>query len=215
MRLLAFETSTELCSLAIEIDGERVGQDHIGLHIHSEVLLPQAMALLTEAGLNFGQLDGLVVGTGPGGFTSLRLGLSVVQGLSLAHRLPIYPVSSLLNVAMAYTGFDEVWVLMDAKMGEVYAQRFRSVDNVCLQPIDEPNVLPPSDIHFQAQTVGQVAVVGNALKAYESLGDLVATARAHHDGDVMPSALRALALRDKPVEPWALRPEYVRDQVTN
>ncbi|MBA4382456.1 MAG: tRNA (adenosine(37)-N6)-threonylcarbamoyltransferase complex dimerization subunit type 1 TsaB, partial [Sideroxydans sp.] len=83
MRLLAIETSTEYCSVALWQDGavsercELVGQKH------SEVLMEMLDALLKEAGIKVKQVDGIAFGKGPGSFTGVRIACGVTQGLAL------------------------------------------------------------------------------------------------------------------------------------
>lgn len=118
MKLLAVETSTEACSVAISIDGkihERI--DH-GQH-HSSVILGMVQQVLAESGLSLKQLDAIAFSRGPGSFTSLRIGAGVVQGLAFGASLPVVPVSSLAVLAQ---GVDAAKVLaaFDARMNQVY-----------------------------------------------------------------------------------------------
>ena len=215
MNLLAFETATDVCSVALETDGKMFSEEIQASQVHSRVLLPTAEALVKKAGLSFSQLDGLVVGTGPGGFSSLRIGLASVQGLALAHGLPIYPVSSLLNVASAVVGVDWAWVVMDARMGEVYTQLFEiTPDGIC-QAHGEARVSSPRELELPMVS-GKLAVVGDGLSVYEEVfNDLLARANVTIDATIMPSAIRALALRSEKIPAWALKADYIRDQVTS
>lgn len=215
MNLLAFETATDVCSVALETDGKMFSEEIRANQVHSRVLLPTAETLVNKAGLSFSKLDGLVVGTGPGGFTSLRIGLASVQGLALAHGLPIYPVSSLLNVASAVVGVDWVWVVMDARMGEVYTQLFQiTPDGVC-QSHGEARVSSPRELELPMVS-RKLAVVGDGLSVYEEVfNNLLASADVTIDVSIMPSAIRALALRSEKISAWALKADYIRDQVTS
>ncbi len=79
-RLLAIETSAESCSAALEIDGEvRERFEHAPMK-HAELLLPMVSSLLADAGIRASGLDAIAYGRGPGSFTSLRIGIGVVQG---------------------------------------------------------------------------------------------------------------------------------------
>lgn len=145
MKLLAFETSTEACSVAVWVDGTIVERHEIAPRRHAECALPWAEALLAEAGIARAQLDAVAVGRGPGAFTGVRLGVALAQGVALALDLPVVPVSTLAALALAagLPGDDErahaaaggsagddappsrqVLATIDARMHEVYAGRF-------------------------------------------------------------------------------------------
>ena len=127
MNLLAIETATRFCSVVLDCSGQRLRRSAEGTRTHAEVLLPWIGEMLAEAGLGFNDLDAIAVDRGPGGFTSLRIGLGVAQGIALAHDLPCHPVSSLAALAWrarpeGYTGV--MLAAMDARMGEVYTAAF-------------------------------------------------------------------------------------------
>ena len=104
MNLLAIETATETCSVALSINGEVMELYEHAPRQHAELLLPWVRQLLAEAGLTFNSLDGIAFSRGPGSFTSLRIGIGVVQGLAWASDLPVVPVSSLAATAQAAVG---------------------------------------------------------------------------------------------------------------
>ena len=79
MKLLAIETSTEACSVALWIDGEVRERFEIAPRRHTELVLPWAGELLADAGISKSQLDALAVGRGPGAFTGVRLAVALVQ----------------------------------------------------------------------------------------------------------------------------------------
>lgn len=119
MKILAIETSTEYCSVALWQDGalsercELVGQKH------SEVLLAMLDALLKEADVTLNQLDGIAFGKGPGSFTGVRIACGVAQGLALGTNLQVVGVCTLEALAQA-AGHDKVIAALDARMGEIY-----------------------------------------------------------------------------------------------
>jgi tRNA threonylcarbamoyladenosine biosynthesis protein TsaB len=124
MRLLALDTATEACSVALVLDGQvRVREEEPGRRA-AEVILGMVDALLTESGVALGSLDAIAFGRGPGGFTGVRLAASVTQGLAFAAGLPVVPISDL--AALAQRALDEepglahVLAVNDARMQEVY-----------------------------------------------------------------------------------------------
>ncbi|MDH2915430.1 MAG: tRNA (adenosine(37)-N6)-threonylcarbamoyltransferase complex dimerization subunit type 1 TsaB [Gallionella sp.] len=119
MKLLAVETSTEYCSVALWQDGavsercELVGQKH------SEVLMEVLDALLKEAGIKVKQVDGIAFGKGPGSFTGVRIACGVTQGLALGADVSVVGVCTLEALAEA-SGKDKVIAALDARMSELY-----------------------------------------------------------------------------------------------
>ena len=130
MKLLAIETSTEACSVALWIDGEVRERHEIAPRRHTELVLPWADELLAEAGVSKSQLDAIAVGRGPGAFTGVRLAVALVQGMALALELPVLPVSTLAALAMRAPMDRKADILaaIDARMGELYLGLFRRDD---------------------------------------------------------------------------------------
>ena len=118
MKILALDTATEACTVALWLDGQVLERSEPGGQ-HAERILPMVDALLAEAGLVLTQLDALAFGRGPGSFTGLRIGAGVAQGLAFGADLPVVPVSSLAALAQ---GQDAARVLaaFDARMQQVY-----------------------------------------------------------------------------------------------
>ena len=127
MNLLAFDTSTDTLSIAVQA-GDAVWQ-HTGPGgaQTSATLIPSLRALLAQAGLSFATLDAIVFGRGPGSFTGLRTACAVAQGLAFGARggagVPVLPVDTLLAVAEEARhqhGCTQVVAVLDARMDEVY-----------------------------------------------------------------------------------------------
>jgi len=132
MKLLAFDTSTDRMSIAVSGGGRVWQHSGPGGAQASSTLIPAILALLDQAGLALAELDALVFGRGPGSFTGLRTACSVAQGLAFGARLPVLPVDTLLALAeearFAQQGAAPVdlqlTALLDARMNEMYVQRF-------------------------------------------------------------------------------------------
>ena len=126
-RWLAFDTSTDVLSLAVARDGQTWQQTLPGGAQASATLIPSVMDLLAQAGMPLASLDAIVFGRGPGSFTGLRTACSVAQGLALGAQLPVLPVDTLLAVAeeaRVQAGSPDtltVLAMLDARMDEVYS----------------------------------------------------------------------------------------------
>jgi len=119
MKLLALETSTPYCSVAVDRDGEVFARHFEAGQRHAELALDAVDALLREAGIDVSRLDGVVYGEGPGSFTGLRIACGLVQGIALARSLPVVGISTLAALAEE-SAAQCVIACLDARMGEVY-----------------------------------------------------------------------------------------------
>ncbi|MDX9765494.1 MAG: tRNA (adenosine(37)-N6)-threonylcarbamoyltransferase complex dimerization subunit type 1 TsaB, partial [Chiayiivirga sp.] len=128
MKLLALETATEACSVALWNDGEVLERFEIAPRRHAELTLPWIEELLAQAGMVRAQLDAVACGRGPGAFTGVRLAVAITQGLALALDRPAVGVSTLDALALpamralerAGDSATGVLAAIDARMGEVY-----------------------------------------------------------------------------------------------
>lgn len=119
MNILALDTSTEHCSVALWRDGavhERVARAGQG---HSEMLTGMVDAVLVEASLKLAMLDGIAYGQGPGSFTGLRIACAVAQGLAFPADIPLAGIGTLHAMALACGG-EKVLCCLDARMQEIY-----------------------------------------------------------------------------------------------
>jgi tRNA threonylcarbamoyladenosine biosynthesis protein TsaB len=215
MPRLAIETSTENCSVALQSGQSVLNRDSVEPRAHARLILPWARELLTEAGIGFGGLDSLVVGRGPGGFTSLRIGLGIVQGLALAHDLPVYPVSSLdalaLDIARDHPDRN-ILAVLDARMGEVYAAWYQPSSSGP-QRIGEERLLAPNAL--AAVDGSDWLAAGPGARAHA--GILTAAGFELPGSDqTWPDARAVLELSRyaEPVAAHGIEPVYLRDQVT-
>src|SRR5436309_5629863 len=125
--LLAFDTSTEVMSLALLRAGSLSVREGEGGAQASMRLIPEALRLLSDAGCALRDVDAIAFGRGPGAFTGLRTACSVAQGLAFGAHKPVLPLDSLLLVAedaRAGAGPQRVWAAIDARMDEVYAAHY-------------------------------------------------------------------------------------------
>ncbi len=144
MNLLAFDTSTEYLSLAIMRDNVLFKYDVLAGQTHSQIILLQIQALLSQATLTLQALDGLAFGAGPGSFTGVRIAAGVAQGLGFGANLPVVGICTLMALAEA-SGASKVIACLDARMGEVYHAVY--VKNATSwQVIIEPGLYKPDAV---------------------------------------------------------------------
>ena len=127
MRIAAFETSTEWCSVALWLNGECAAMEERAGNRHGELVLPMLERLLAGAGIASAQLDAVAFGAGPGAFTGLRIACGAAQGLAFAHGLPVLGVSTLEAMAEE-AGGTRVVACLDARMSEVYFSAYERRD---------------------------------------------------------------------------------------
>ena len=119
MNLLAVETSTQLCSVALLRGGDLFLEETLAENRHSELLVPMVRRVLERSGLTARAMDAFAFGQGPGSFTGIRIACGIVQGLAFGAGRPVVPVPSLLALA-AQTNEGRVVAALDARMGEAY-----------------------------------------------------------------------------------------------
>ena len=145
MKILALETSTEFCSVALDLGEQSFHQEELAERRHSEILLPMVQALLSEAGLALQQIDAIAFGAGPGSFTGLRIACGVAQGLAYAIGLPVLAISTLEAIAQQ-TGKQKVIVALDARMNEIYDAAYYKHSDCQWKIISEPTLCSPTHV---------------------------------------------------------------------
>ena len=219
MRLLALDTSTEACSVALWRDGDLRLRFELTERSHAELVLPMVDSLLAEAGLGLADLDGLAFGRGPGAFTGLRIASGVVQGLALGAELPVVPVSSLAAVAeqVPVAAGETVLVCNDARMGEIYWGVYRREPDGAMTAVTEEAVSAPERVGMGTHAPRHVA--GNALARYPALATRLESAglRLHVGLHPRADAVARLAVlgfaAGCAVPAEQALPIYVRDDV--
>ena len=218
MRILALDTSTDWCGVAVG-DGDRwhVRDEHAGQQ-HSERRLPLVDAALAEAGWSFAELDGIAFGAGPGSFTGVRIACGVAQGLAFGAAVPVIAVPTLAAIAHAAFrahGWERVLACLDARMREVYTASYvRRADawvEIAAPAVGSPAVtsMPPERERWTG--------AGNGFAAYPDLEARLALRET--DPTIRPTAqaIGELALprllRGEGVAAADALPVYVRHRV--
>lgn len=213
--ILAIETSSELASVALLHQGGIISHEAAGVNTHSQTILPMAQAALAQAGISLAQCDAVAFGAGPGSFTGVRTACGVAQGLAFGLDLPVVPVMTLLAMAQSCReacGSDNVLVVLDARMDEVYWAQYRYLDG--WQAVREPSLSAASAVVAS----GEVTACGNGLTAYASAFDAMPFAR-NGLPDVMPHARQVAQLAQGELEAGRIvaardaQPVYLRNKV--
>lgn len=231
-RLLAFDTSTQTMSVALWVDGDVLTFDGEGGPAASTQLMAQIQRLLAQAQMSLQALDAIGFGRGPGAFTGLRTACAVAQGLALGADKPVLALDSLLAVAqdacltLGATHQQQVqpiWVVNDARMGEVYAAQYVwQLATADWHPLTAPLLSLPEALAEQWSHNPPHAVAGNALLVPELAHALVQAPCLHGVAQFPQAQVRARALavltdhawrRGEAVDAALALPLYVRDQV--
>ncbi len=221
MKLLAIETSTEACSVALSVNGEVRERHEIAPRRHTELVLPWADELLANAGISKSQLDAIAVGRGPGAFTGVRLAVALVQGMALALELPVVPVSTLAALAMRAPQDPKAHILaaIDARMGELYLGVFQRANDGLVTAMGKEWMatpllasLPEGEDGFLGVGSGFGAEQGELAR---TLGDRllhIDATQLPHAADIARLGAAALA-RGEMIAADQLEPAYLRDKV--
>lgn len=236
MKLLALDTSSGQCSVALWMEGRLLLREELTAREHARLVLPMVQSLLSEAGVSLRALDGIAFGRGPGSFTGVRIAAAVTQGLAAGADLPVLPVSSLRALAaqalrlvgdgapaaMTEATVDRaeaqrrvVLACMDARMGEIYWALFdRDVRDTA------ERVSAPAALLHGAPVV--FAAAGRGLGAHPAIAVSLQLAPPRMFPDAEPHAreVALLAAADLAagatwIDAARAQPVYLRNQVTH
>ncbi|MBF0413040.1 MAG: tRNA (adenosine(37)-N6)-threonylcarbamoyltransferase complex dimerization subunit type 1 TsaB [Desulfamplus sp.] len=145
MKILAVDTAEQSCSIALVEDNVPISQSFLMNRMtHSRTLMNIIVRMLEkDAGITIDDVDGFVAACGPGSFTGLRIGISIVKGLSFATSKPSAGVSSLDGIGFQFIFSSvPVCVMMDAKRGEVYFALYRFCNGRLVDKSEELVISP-------------------------------------------------------------------------
>ncbi len=216
MNLIAIETATENCSVALLHQGIISHRSKVAPQKHAELVLGYLQQLLDEKNLKKSEIDGIVFGQGPGAFTGVRIAVSVVQGLALAWDIPVLAISTLENMAhqlIALHPNSNILIANDARMGEVYWATFSNQKNKQgandLDRLSKDALNAPEDI----KTAGYDVFAGSAFKEM-----LKAESGAIEIAELLPNASTLLEIAQTQFATQAqniidVTPSYIREKV--
>lgn len=219
MKILAIDTATEACSVALLVEEDCKEIFEIIPRQHTERVLPMVDELLKSADLSLSQLDAIAFNCGPGSFTGVRVGTSVTQGLAFSADLPVIPISSLAALAqLAYREEKQEKVLsaIDARMNEMYWACYQ-LESGLMKLVEQEKVSPASAVikegewhcrgsgwdtfQTELQQSKQVNITSYSLASFPHAQDVaILAADLYKQGNVV-SAEEAI-------------PTYIRDEVT-
>ncbi len=213
MKLIAIETATENCAVAVMNGYEIIQKQLIEPRKHAELVLPFLDELLRQSGMPKSAIQGIVFGHGPGAFTGVRVAIGIVQGLALALNIPVLGVSTMHNMAQGawrQGKRGQLMVVNDARMNELYVASFELTDQG-IKRKSEDLLMSPNQIDFDQSDW----VVGNGLLTYPHLSEQIS---GQIDDNALPDAHNLLSWGAPHFEQMAyqahqIKPNYVRNQV--
>ncbi|WP_455926044.1 tRNA (adenosine(37)-N6)-threonylcarbamoyltransferase complex dimerization subunit type 1 TsaB [Pseudomonas putida] len=215
--LLALDTATEACSVALLHDGKVLSHYEVIPRLHAQKLLPMIQTLLGEAGIGLSAVDAIAFGRGPGAFTGVRIAIGVVQGLAFGLDRPVLPVSNLALLAqraLREQGAPQVAAAIDARMDEVYWGCYHA-DGDEMKLVGDEAVLAPESVLLPPGATGDWYGAGTGW----GYGERLAVKPVACDATLLPHALDLLTLakgawaRGEAVAADLAQPVYLRDKV--
>lgn len=216
--LLALDTATEACSVALLHEGKVLSHYEVIPRLHAQRLLPMISDLLAEGGIALSAVDGIAFGRGPGAFTGVRIAIGVVQGLAFALDRPVLPVSNLAVLAqraLREHGAQQVASAIDARMDEVYWGCYRAEQGeMRLAGIEA--VLPPEQAVLPREASGDWFGAGTGWGTFAAR---IAVPVVGQEPNMLPHALDLLSLarfawaRGEALPADQAQPVYLRDKV--
>ncbi|PSV39466.1 tRNA (adenosine(37)-N6)-threonylcarbamoyltransferase complex dimerization subunit type 1 TsaB [Photobacterium sp. GB-27] len=222
-KILAVDTATENCSVALLMGDEVISRCEYAPREHTTKILPMVDTVLAEAGIKLNQLDALAYGQGPGSFTGVRIGIGIAQGLAFGADLPMVGVSTLAAMAQGTYRVhqaDNVLSAIDARMGEIYWGQYQRKTDGDWQIIGAEQVIVPDALVESVQTeTGIWLTAGTAWEVYaDTLAKLPFEMQQgsvlYPDSQDMVHLAKFAFARGESVSAEVASPVYLRDTVT-
>ena len=220
MKILSLDASANSASVCIydATDDKIIGDFYINTKLtHSQTLVPMIDALLNSAKLSFSDIDFFAVNTGPGSFTGIRIGVSVIKGMAMALSKPCVSVSTLHSMAYNFIDSEDVVVCacMDARRNQVYNALF-SVNNGVVSRICDDRAISVEDLFSELSAIDKtIVLVGDGAElCFRQKGDCdvtlsVASKRYQRASSVALTAVE-LINKNETLSAATLMPTYLR-----
>jgi len=214
--ILAIETATEACSVAIVCGQMHAFRYELAPRLHTKLIFPMIQSLLNELSLKLSDLNAIAVGQGPGSFTGVRIAISCAQGLSYGLGIPVFPISTLeaLKAQVVHSSDTVIIPSLDARMGEVYVE-LKDQEMLCCPALLAELI---SD-HFTKET--PIIALGSGWDHYQpKFKSLIQNPQITYLSDYHPRALEVARIAhtryqqtNRAVSSLALLPQYIRNEV--
>jgi tRNA threonylcarbamoyladenosine biosynthesis protein TsaB len=213
---LAIDTGQPRCQCAVALAGgetSSIAEDRE--RGHAEALIGQVEALLARAGIDFADLERVAVTTGPGSFTGLRVGLSAARAFALALDIPVLGIPTMLALSLAGQPGAPLSVLVDARRGEVWCQRFAGPGNPARGPERLPLAVALSRLAAGGMVIGSAAPIATEAAAAAGLElEVPAGPVVFADIEAVARFAQSADPAEFPPEPLYLRPPDARSQAS-
>lgn len=222
MRILAIDTATEACSVALWDNGKTYAHFELCPREHTQRILPFVQSVLNQGHVSLSDIDVLAYGRGPGSFTGVRIGIGIAQGLALGAALPMAGISTLATMAQAAwrkAGATRVLCAIDARMGEVYWAEYQRNADGCWEGEATERVCKPEQVTERLRQLdGAWFSVGTGWEAWPEMakesGLQVTSAGVSlpEAEDMLPLAMQVVE-RQQTVAVEHAEPVYLRNEV--
>ena len=195
--ILAVDTSTEACSVALQIGNETIAKFADEPRSHSRLLMPMVQQVLAEAQIKVNQLDAIGVSIGPGSFTGLRIGFAAVQGMAYGADIPVVPISTLKLMVATYsrqqnTVVGEIMALLDARMSEFNLGRYKLEDNDQIVALEDDRLVSAEQVIALIEANNPSAIIGDSGNLFETAPQIADQFTQIYPNaiDILPMALQ-------------------------
>lgn len=194
MYILALETATEACSVALLANTEITSRYEYQPRQHTRLIIPMIDELLKKANISLADLDALAISIGPGSFTGIRIATGIIQALSFAHQIPVILISTLQ--IMAQTAYDKystnnILVLQDAHMDEIYVGQYQCDEQKIMQALTADQLIKPDAL---VEYPSECLLVGSAWLKYQAAINQSVKNRLNVDTECHPQAKSMLKI---------------------
>jgi len=227
--ILALDTSSENCSVALYSSDKMSSDSEHAPRNHTQRILPMVKSIIADRGLTLEQIDAVAFGCGPGSFTGVRISTGVAQGLAFGLDCPVFPVSNLEALAVQSfrrTGAKNILVALDARMDEIYWGQFNialsdSDDSIIVSTNSGEHVCGPESIDLSVIDVESDLIgVGKGMAYLERFPtELQKNISAYHvefepDAEAICELAMNAFIRGDQGRISGAMPSYVRDTIT-